>query len=381
MSVEDKDLTGAFPLVIGQFEARRHLIRAIHSERLAQAYLFLGPSGSGKLPMALELARVLNCDKGAETSATRDCECRNCQQMRRLRHPNLLMLFPLPSTDDDKKEKVEKAQEIRRKILDALEAEPYAPLKFVGSGQILIEYVREIQWKLSLAPDLAGERVVIIQPAEGLHEVSSNTLLKLLEEPPPRCILILCAESTRELPPTIVSRCQQVRFAPLPTESIRQALVERRGLTLEHAARVAPLAGGSYTRALHFTDEQTEAMLEESIDFLRQATIGDVKKLNEIIDRWTKDETSRADLIERLEFASLWLRDALLCKAYAGADGDKVHIGGNNETVKRMASRYTVEQLENSLQEIEETGLALGSNSVPALALSSFAIKIHRILM
>ncbi len=370
-----------FPGVIGQADARNLILRAIRSDRLAHAYLFLGPEGSGKLSLALELARFLNCREDQEIAAFTHCNCQSCRQMRTWRHPNLLPVFPLPKLD---LEKGEPAQKALNAILATLGEDVYSPLKFEKTGQILIDQVRELRNMLSLMPDLPGVRVAIISPADKMNPNAANALLKHLEEPPPLCLLILIAESSRELLPTVVSRCQQVRLAPLDTPTIEDALIARRGLDQEHAKTVAVLARGNFTRAIQLAAEQTESLIGESLDFLRRAVVGDVQKMSEEIDRWTSGETGRAeraDLQERLDFTNLWLHDALVAKAYGSNASENLQIRRAGQSAEKMASRYRVEQIEQVITEIEETRLALDSNAVASLALTALAIKINRVLM
>ena len=201
-----------FPSIIGQVEARRILWKALRHKRLAHAYLFTGMEGVGRMALALELARVLNCSQDPLVSATEDCDCRSCVNIRNWRHPNLIGLFPLPNIDKDKGEE---ADRVFAEIIALKSSDPYAPLKLVGTGRILIDQVREIRSRLSLTSDRIGKRVVIIQPADRMTDEASNAILKLLEEPPDDCCLLLITESIRLLMPTIVSRCQVIRFAPL----------------------------------------------------------------------------------------------------------------------------------------------------------------------
>jgi len=368
-----------FPSVIGQENAKRIIFSTIKSNRLAHAYLFTGPEGVGKLPLALEVARFLNCLNTDGKSAFERCECRSCYQMRlleKVRHPNLMWLFPLPSSESDKGEAAEKA---KLEILNMLEGEPYAPIKFLGSGQIHIGLVHFIVNTLSLAPSVPGVRVVIIFPADHLNEPSANALLKLLEEPPDRILLILISESVRDLLPTIVSRCQQIRFRRLTQAEIETGLLQR-GFPRERAARLVSLAEGSLTRALQFAAEENVELADSSLDFLRAAAVGNVSKLNEWIDAWTGDKTARSDLAQRLEFARFWVSDAMAIKAFGSETSGRLHFPDGQTSSGKMAERYPISRLEQAFFELEEAKLALESNAVPNMALSALSIKLRRVL-
>jgi len=367
-----------FPAVIGQVKVRQQLFKILASGRLAHAYLFVGPAGSGRAAMALELARVLNCPSGAEKSAFEECNCNSCRQIRRWQHPNLLPLFPLPRIT--KKADEEKVNRELEKILAARADDPYAPLKLSGSGQILIEHIRDFRRSLSLAPDRPGVRTAIIQPADQMTEESANALLKHLEEPPDRCCLLLIAQSTRGLLPTIVSRCQVVRFAPLSVEQLTEALIRRRSQSDKAAESAARLASGSYARSMALSEGGTTDNLEDGLEFLRTAAVGNALKLTAFIDSWTA-ASRRLELAERLSYITVWLRDALIWKSF-GPDKARTYLqtAGQESVIGRMAARYEEDQLDRVWQEIEETRISVGDNANMPLALMTLALKIHRIL-
>lgn len=135
-----------------------------------------------------------------------------------------------------------------RKILagshpDVIRVEP--------SGQFIrIAQIRELLSTLAMKPYEAKLRVVIISDAHTMNPEAGNALLKILEEPPDRTILIITACGTAELLPTVVSRCQQIRFNPLARTSLAQMLVERENVSPEKARVLAAMADGSFSRAV-----------------------------------------------------------------------------------------------------------------------------------
>ncbi len=383
-----------FPSLIGQNQPRDLLMRVIRSGRLAHAYLFIGPEGTGKRALAIELARVLNCPKGVEIAAF-GCDCHSCVSMMKWRHPNLLTIFPLPRLDKDKGESSDKALAA---ILSQLEANPYTPVVYSvpreseidptrearkkgpsESREILIDHIREARNKVSLAPDRDGMRVLFIHPADAMNDESANALLKLLEEPPDKCLLILTAESRRGVLPTILSRCQQIWFSPLPEEIIAEALISRNGIDPDRATTIASLANGSFTHALELLTHQTGEMTADSLEFLRSAAVGNVAKIAESVEKWLEDAT-RTDVKDRLDITNLWLLDALT--TIASSNGSKpfaLRIPNSGPSVVKMGERYGAEKLLKAMSELEEAKLAIDANAMQSLALTALAIKLKRI--
>ena len=115
---------------------------------------------------------------------------------------------------------------------------------------IRIAVIRDLIQRLMIKPHEQGKRIVIIAGSHTMNPEASNALLKILEEPPENTILILTAQQPTDLLPTIISRCQQIRFAPLKPDVLIKLLTVNEKMTKEEAAAATTLAGGSYTHAL-----------------------------------------------------------------------------------------------------------------------------------
>ena len=366
-----------FQTVIGQAGARLTLFKALSSDRLAHAYLFVGLMGTGRSALALDLARVTNCPKGAVISAQEGCDCKSCRNMLRWQHPNLNVLFPLPPSDKEKGAATDKALE---EIVSSKALDPYAPLKITGSGRILIDQVRQLRNRLALTSDSNSTRVIIIQPADRMTDESANALLKLLEEPPEGSCLLLLTESLRSILPTIVSRCQVVNFAPVSNDDIAYALHERKKLSKEEAESIARLAFGSYTRALGLLEGDIRISLEAGLEFLRAATVGNAEKVGIIVDNWSRDG-SRTNAKELLTYMAVWLKDALIWKVFPPDEARMFLLtSGQHTVIERIAELYQPDQLSHAWCAIEDARSAVDSNAGLNVIYTVLAIKIHRIL-
>ncbi len=262
--------------ILGQDWVVDHLKTAWRKGRLSHAYLFLGADGVGKASTAGALAAALNC---AQPAADGDA-CGSCPSCRRLAagtHPDFLVISPEE-----------------------------------GKTQIKIEVIRELRRLTGYPPLGGGWRVVLIKPAEALTAISdaaANALLKTLEEPPERHLLVLTARGEADLLPTIVSRCHKLAFAPLPSALIIRELERRRGLPQSQAALVAALSGGSLGRALVLDPEELVRQRDQVLADLAQLHRGSAGAVLDWAQRLTKN---RADLDNFLLLAQLWYRDLLL---------------------------------------------------------------------
>lgn len=194
----------------GQERIKNLLRNAVAQGRVAQTYLFAGPPGVGKRALALALAQALNClsPQGEDSCGV----CSSCRRVEGGNHPDVLLVEP-------------------------------------EGGSLKIDQMRWLQQEAALRPYAGRYRVFILEGAEALTDQAANSLLKLLEEPPPSAVLILLAVAPERLLPTVLSRCLTVYFYPWPKESLISEL-ERQGVPGDEAAALAEIAGGSPGQAL-----------------------------------------------------------------------------------------------------------------------------------
>ena len=197
--------------------------------RLASTFLFVGRGGIGKRTFARKLAQSLFCERVAEAELD-PCEtCPACVQAVAGTHPDL--------------ELIAKPQD--RNVI---------PVElFIGSGE---RRGREgLCYNIARKPIAGARKVAVIDDADALGVEGANCLLKMLEEPPPRSVLILIGTSVEKQLPTIRSRCQIIRFQPLSYETVAELLLEQ-GLAADaaEAGRLARYSDGSLQRAAELTE-------------------------------------------------------------------------------------------------------------------------------
>jgi len=195
------------------------------SEQLGSAYLFSGPPGCGKEGTALQFAQLLNCESGSDDSCG---NCPSCKRFFRLQHENLKLIFPLPTpkknTDRENTGIDHKDLEMVTEAIAQKSGDPFFKIQIPRANRILIQSIRELRKSLYLKSESSGRKMVIIFDAHLLSAgqgEAANALLKLLEEPPENTTLVLITDYIELLLPTILSRCQQIRFPRLDDSYIQ----------------------------------------------------------------------------------------------------------------------------------------------------------------
>jgi DNA polymerase-3 subunit delta' len=284
--------------LIGNDRVRTQLRALADADRLHHCLLFEGPEGVGKAASALWLAATVNCD--AEP-AQRPCgRCWSCRQIPKHQHPDVICLG-----------------------LDPKKATPI----------ISVEQARDLMQQLTLRPFHARKRFVIIDPMDAMTPAAANAMLKTFEEPPAATGFVLVSSASASLLPTVRSRSQRIRFAPVPVDMLAQWL-ESRGV--EGAAEVARLAEGCPGRALGLSVSDAGAwresrdQLEDTLDLPADQRFKFAEKLARG-DRqaWT------ARMNDMLTAVSAVLRDALA----AEAGGAPIYNTDRPELVGQWAAR------------------------------------------
>ena len=266
-------------------------MRMVDEERLPHAIMLTGPQGAGKLALAIGFAKVL-LSQGGETSMFG--EPVESPMLRKLEHPDLHFTYPtikLPSMSADHKPV---SDDFAREWHELVMAGPYFTmnewLELMGgeNQQAIITAGEsdELVRKLSLKSSQGGYKVSIVWLPERMNHECANKILKLLEEPPSQTIFLMVCNEPEKLLETIRSRVQRVDVKKIATEDIRQALMEKRGLTEDEAQRISRMANGSWLKALEMlsADSENELFLDMFQTLMRlsyQRKVKDLKTWSE----------------------------------------------------------------------------------------------------
>ena len=312
--------------VVGQDRAASALRAAVASGRVAHAYLLHGDQGAGTLAAALAFGQSLLCERPVEGGACGACAA--CLRTTRLLHPDLQLYLPFPktSTSSDKDARPpDYAERLALVAEDPYRVADYRRLAKIGDAEASPKQAehRRLPIEETVRHDMTmhavegGRRVGILTDVDHMRREAANSFLKLLEEPGDSVVLVLTAERLDGVLPTILSRCQRVRFDGLPAATLEAALGAR-GTDAATAAFVARMAEGSLSRALLLRD--SEALAEARslvVQFVRASYACRPTELGPLVEQAAK--MGRTPLARWLGYVQTWVRDLVLLAADPGA--------------------------------------------------------------
>jgi DNA polymerase-3 subunit delta' len=227
-----------------------------------------------------------------------------------------------------------------------------------------------LQRDLAYRPYEGKRRVCILTAADRMAPNMSNILLKTLEEPPLHTVIVLLANNSRLILPTILSRCQSIRFNPLPFPLVSKWLMENKGLPGEEAHLLASLSEGSPGKALEIQEEIRQVQREE----LLKDWIG-LKSLSpERIGSWVGSLPSeRESLVLILEVAKTLLRDLVMVKTLK-KEPNLIH-SDLLPVMGPMATNWSLSSLLKRMEILNQTALAIKANANTGLALEAMMLS------
>jgi DNA polymerase-3 subunit delta' len=301
-----------FDRVFGQNRVKRILSASIRRERLAHAHLFYGQGGVGKDALVIDLALGLNCSQKHGIGCG---VCPSCNGILRLESAVFHLTLPLPARQKPMNEKTY-LEIIRERALNRMK-NPYSKVTYTPEISTLsvigIDQIREIKRKVHLRIGSGKKRIFLISHADRMTPAASNTLLKLLEEPPRGTFIFLTTSYPGHMLDTIVSRCQVMRFSPLLDSEIEYALVNRFDIQEKKAQFFSRMSCGSLQVALTMAEKDYESDRNGVVDFLEKALDeDDTKNMNAVEELLKKRD--KIEVKELLRILQAWIRDLLCIK-------------------------------------------------------------------
>ena len=259
----------SFQQFLGNRATVERLRESVLHQRIPQAVILAGARGSGKYTLALMFARLINCLTPTESDGLPDyCGvCRNCEQIGQAEDLETRVTDAVSSREDLRETDKRETRILIQPHPDVLIVPPDPPQNLIKIGQ-----VRQVIHNAYYRPPVEARRAIFLFTSSAFMKEAANSLLKVLEEPPPNCTLILLSENPAEMLPTIRSRAMLYRLGAVPVEQLEELLAERRPeLKGAQRALVARLAEGAVGRALGFDVEGYLASRQDALLLLRSA--------------------------------------------------------------------------------------------------------------
>ena len=323
-----------FSDIQGHESVKSGLIHAMQTGRLHHAILMTGVAGIGKSMLARAFIQAVMCEQSTPEALVRCGTCRNCLRIAKGMHPDVIEIDESTAT-------------------------------------IKIEVIRDLQQRLSFAPYESDRRFVIIQDVHKMQDAAANCLLKTLEEPEAHTTFFLITSQVQRILPTIVSRCQVIRFAPFNFEEVSHFL-ESRGVSPESANQTAAMAGGSLGAGLELSAGDYKTEVIEAFEKILHvgSTLDGFGVASEL-----KGKKSMSDPI--LSLLQIYLRDMLVLKLVPGAP---VILRHYRPLMESRIANVTEKNIQRASQLVQEINEAFLGNVNELVAWERLVLGMHGVL-
>jgi DNA polymerase-3 subunit delta' len=372
-----------FSKILGQEYIKNHLVKSAALGRIPHAQLFVGPEGSGTLPMAIAYSQYVLCN-------TKEGVNENCSlKFQKLSHPDLHFIYPTVTTEEVKvkPKSIDFIADWRQFVLETPYGglfDWYAKLGVQNKqGEIRVDDAQEILKSLSLKSYEGGYKIMIIWMADKLNIAASNKLLKLLEEPPEKTVFILISENEEDIIQTIRSRCQITHFNGLSEKVIADALIQKDLAEPKQALKIAHQAQGNFNKALHLLNDETASPFEQwFVTWVRAAfkAKGNAAAIQDLIE-WSEQIAALGRETQKkfLQFCIEMFRQALLLNyetkelVYIEPKVEKFKLENFAPFVNGTNITEIFKELSDAMYHIERNGNA-------KIILTDLSIKLTRLI-
>jgi DNA polymerase-3 subunit delta' len=369
-----------FKQIVGQDAVKQRLINSVKENRVSHAQLFLGPAGSGSLPLAVAYAQYLSCeDKQPDDSCG---ECSSCRKYQKLMHPDLHFSYPTFGTP--KESSIDFIENWRTAFLENnyLNLDIWRSYLDAGNKQANINILEchQIIKKLSFKPFESAYKVLILWLPEYLDK-QGNALLKIIEEPQPNTLFLLVAENQDQILNTILSRTQLIKIPALAYNDIKDYLVEKypdsyRDQTDEAAAQIAYLCNGNLAEALSMVRDEPNGFHAMFVQWLRLCFANKGIEVVAFVDQAAK--LGRENQKNFLRYGVNFIREC--CLILSGADG-LVHLPAQElETARKMAGVMHIQSAQGIISELEKAIYHIERNANPKILFLDVSLQIIKLL-
>jgi DNA polymerase-3 subunit delta' len=372
-----------FQQVIGQQEVKQRLLNLVRDDRVPHALMLHGPAGSGKLGLALAMLQYISCRNRAQSDACGVCP--SCLKFNKLIHPDLHFVFPVLKTSKVSKDPV--SDHFMEEWRAAFLANPYISesewYEAIGAenkqGIISKEESLQIIRKLGFKPYESEFRMMIIWLPEKMNQPAANKLLKLIEEPPGKTVIIMVSEQTDRILPTIVSRAQLLHVPPLAEPEIREGLIQGDTSDQELVEDAIRKSGGNYNLVLRtlYHNQLEVQYFDLFTSLMRLCYTRDIIGVNEWVEQVAGMGRERQKQL--LEFSLRLLRESFILSL---GNEELNYLSGKEKTFAEKFSPFIHQGNIHMLAEAFELAANhIEANGNPRIILMDLSIGIIKLLM
>ena len=280
-----------FKEIIGQKEIKDKLLRLVRDDRTPHALMLFGPEGTGKLALALAMAQYVACTNRQQEDACGTCP--SCIKFGKLVHPDLHFVIPVMKTGNMQSAPIsdDYAETWRAAFLAdhyLTEGQWYEALGAENKqGMINVRESETIMRKLSFKPYESDNRMVVIWLPEKMNQPAANKLLKLIEEPPEKTLILMATEQTDRILPTILSRTQLIHVPPVSAADLRDGIMKLEVQDPQLVDDVVKRAHGNVSIAFRMLrqDEAEQQNFELFTELMRLCYSRDIIRVNDWVER------------------------------------------------------------------------------------------------
>ncbi len=366
-----------FHEVVGQLDTKTKLLTQVAENRISHAQLFLSPHGAGNLALAIAFAQYVLCENKQAHDACGVCAA--CRKVQKLTHPDLHFSYPFFA-----KHKEDTSETFISQWRTAVLKNPYLDIdewrtyfdEDNKQANINIAECHRIIKTWGLKPFEATYKILIMWLPEYL-EKEGNTLLKLIEEPPPNTLFILVAHRAEQVLTTILSRTQLIKMPALTQAEISQFLMNRPQVSAEQATQLAYLSEGSLQNALQYLRQEESDYFQLLSEWLRMCFANQGLKITSFVEEMSK--MGRENQKNFWRYALKLLREILLVKHHCP---QLTHVTEREKNfIANLSKAIHTPQIEALIIEIEKAHYHTERNANPKILFLDVSLQLVKILM
>jgi len=380
-----------FQEFLGNTATADRLRESVLHDRVPQAVILAGPRGAGKYTLALMFARLINClnpvVSNSKTGVPNDGSsslgrnglpdycgvCRNCERIGQAADLETAAAAALAAREDLREVDKRETRILIQPHPDVLIIPPDPPQNLVKIGQ-----VRQVIHNAYYRPPVEARRSIFLFTSSAFMKEAANSLLKVLEEPPPNCTLILLSENPAEMLPTIRSRAMLFRLGAVPIKTLEELLAARRpDLKAPRRALIACLSEGAVGRALGFDVDAYIASRQDALTILRSALREpDFSALFRTTEAYRGGADGQEKTLNLLRTTNKLIQDLLMVTA------GTPHLVRNQDIAAelgQLAQGVDLDWIDRAARELAEVERGMRRNLLRSLSLDAMAVSLERL--